>query len=224
MEIPPPRFAGRRNLRALTYLLHADGEVVTEISRRQDQYTRGGVGGYWFSLAYLARRDGDGQFAALARQVELASARLSTLLEYPDLLESLPPSAPLPSDFERVLPAIGIARIRRDIRSATLILGGSSRLVTYRHGDAVIEGIRFATSFFGKGQFVPTDAGKQGPAFVYRQSLEAPYYQPIGEQVTAASWARRSRPSSAVRGGSARAVSRDSRNGQRPNRSRARRG
>ena len=31
----------RRNLRALAYLLHADGEVVTEISRRQDQYTRG---------------------------------------------------------------------------------------------------------------------------------------------------------------------------------------
>jgi hypothetical protein len=31
----------RQNLRALTYLLHADGEVVTEISRRQDQYTLG---------------------------------------------------------------------------------------------------------------------------------------------------------------------------------------
>ena len=39
----------RQNLRALMYLLHADGEVVTEISRRQDQYTRGGLSGYWFS-------------------------------------------------------------------------------------------------------------------------------------------------------------------------------
>jgi hypothetical protein len=35
----------RQNLRALLYLLHADGEVVTEISRRQDQYTRGSTGG-----------------------------------------------------------------------------------------------------------------------------------------------------------------------------------
>jgi hypothetical protein len=178
----------RRNLRALTYLLHADGEVVTEISRRQDQYTRGGVGGYWFSLAYLARVDRDGQFAALARQVEQASARLSTLLEYPELLEPLPPSAELPTDFERLMPAIGIARVRRGLRSATFVLGGSSRLVTYRHGDAVIEGIRFATSFFGKGQFVPTEAVKRGDAYVYRQTLEAPYYQPIDQPVSTSTW------------------------------------
>jgi hypothetical protein len=178
----------RRNLRALTFLLHADGEVVTEISRRQDQYTRGGVGGYWFSLAYLARRDGDGQFAALARRVEMTSPRLSTLLEYPGLAEALPPDAALPEHFEQAMPAIGITRIRRGPRSATLILGGSSRLVTYRHGDAVVEGIRFATSFFGKGQFVPVEAHKQGAGFVYRQSLEAPYYQPIAEQVTTTTW------------------------------------
>ena len=51
----------RQNLRALMYLLHADGEVVTEISRRQDQYTRGGLAGYWFPLTYLAVADRDGQ-------------------------------------------------------------------------------------------------------------------------------------------------------------------
>src|SRR4030095_14839517 len=44
----------RRNLPTLMYLLHGDGEVVTEISRRQDQYTRGGLAGYWFPLTYLA--------------------------------------------------------------------------------------------------------------------------------------------------------------------------
>ncbi len=49
----------RRNLHALAYLLHADGEVVTEISRRQDQYTRGGIAGYWFPLTWLAIADGD---------------------------------------------------------------------------------------------------------------------------------------------------------------------
>jgi hypothetical protein len=47
----------RRNLRALQYLLHADGEVVSEISRRQDQLTRGTVTGYWFPLTYITVMD-----------------------------------------------------------------------------------------------------------------------------------------------------------------------
>ncbi len=179
----------RRNLRALTYLIHGDGEVVTEISRRQDQYTRGGIAGYWFPLTYLARSDRDGQFAALARRSAIEGARLSVMLEYPEVLEPLPADQPLPDDYERAMPLVGITRIRRDLRSATVILGGSSRLLTYRHGDAVLEGVRFATSFFGKGQFVPTEADKRGGTFVLRQQLEAPYYQPIDEVVTAATWA-----------------------------------
>jgi hypothetical protein len=177
----------RRNLRALTYLLHADGEVVTEISRRQDQYTRGGVSGYWFPLTYLAAMDQDGQFAALARRAA-DGARLSALLEYPELSKPLPVSLPLPEDFEKSLPAIGITRIRRGPLSATLILGGSSRLFTLRQGDAVVEGVRFATAFFGKGQFIPDTAGKRGDRYLFRQALEAPYYQPLARQVDAGSW------------------------------------
>jgi hypothetical protein len=43
----------RENLSSLLYLLHADGEVVTEISRRQDQFTRGNTNGY---SAYVFRQ------------------------------------------------------------------------------------------------------------------------------------------------------------------------
>jgi hypothetical protein len=178
----------RRNLRALTWLLHADGEVVTEISRRQDQYTRGGVNGYWFSLTYMAVTDRDGQFATLARQAALEGARLSTLLEYPEVSAALPQAQSLPDDFERAMPAIGITRIRRGPASTTLILGGSSRLLTFRHGDAVVEGVRFATAFFGKGQFIPAAAAKEGGRYVYRQTLEAPYYQPLAETITTDTW------------------------------------
>jgi hypothetical protein len=174
----------RRNLRALTYLLHADGEVVTEISRRQDQYTRGGVGGYWFPLTYMAVADRDGQFATLARRAAIDGARLSTLLEYPEMSAALPDDAPLPDDFERAMPAIGVTRIRRGLSSTTLILGGSSRLLSFRYGDAIVEGVRFASAFFGKGQFIPTTAAKEGGRFVFRQALEGPYYQPIGRPVT----------------------------------------
>jgi len=178
----------RQNLRALLYLLHADGEVVTEISRRQDQYTRGNTNGYWFPLTYLAVVDRDGQFATLARQAE-RGARLSTLLEYPELSQPLPAGAPLPTDFERSLPDIGLARIRRGPLSATLVLGGSSRFFALRYGDAVIEGVRFASAFFGKGQFVPDSTERRGTTYLLKQALEAPYYQPLAQKVTSENWA-----------------------------------
>ena len=67
-------------------------------------------------------------------------------------------------------------------------MGGSSRILSFRHGEAVIEGVRFATAFFGKGQFVPDAAEKRGSAYVFRQALEAPYYQPLSQKVTPETW------------------------------------
>jgi hypothetical protein len=177
----------RQNLRALMYLLHADGEVVTEISRRQDQFTRGGLAGYWFSLTYMAVTDGDGAFATMAKQAA-EGARLSALLEYPELSQQLPAAQALPTDYERTFSDVGIARLRRGPLSATLVLGGSSRLFSMRYGDAVIEGVRLATSFFGKGQFVPDTAAKQGGSYVFRQQLQAPYYQPLARTITPETW------------------------------------
>jgi hypothetical protein len=179
----------RQNLRSLTYLLHGDGEVVTEISRRQDQYMRGGIEGYWVPLTYLAIRDGDGQFAAMAREAAADGVSLPALLEYPELLTPLTPAAPLPADFEKPFGEVGIVRFRRNDLSATVVLGGSSRLLTLRHGGAVMEGVRFATSFFGKAQFVPDTVRKAGGTYELRQSLEAPYYQPLPQKVTTDTWA-----------------------------------
>jgi len=190
----------RRNLDALQYLLHADGEVVSEISRRQDQFTRGTVVGYWFPLTYMAVTEQDGRLSTLAARGAADGARLSALLEYPELSQPLPPPRSLPEDFEKTFADVGIARIRRGPRSATLILGGSSRFFTLRHGDAVIEGVRFASSFFGKGQFVPQTAVKNGNAYQFRQSLEGPYFQPLAEKVISGSWdeSRRRRRQSEV--------------------------
>jgi hypothetical protein len=178
----------RQNLRALMYLLHGDGEVVSEISRRQDQYMRGGMEGYWFPLTYVAVKDRNGQFAAMAREAAKEGVRLPALLEYPELLEPLPATQPLPDDFEKPFAKTGIVRIRRGTLSATIVLGGSSRLLTLRHRGAVMEGVRFATSFFGKGQFVPETAEKRGDVFHLRQSLQAPYYQPLPQKITTESW------------------------------------
>ena len=169
----------RRNLIALLYLLHPGDEVVTEISRRQDLNTRGTAASHWFALKYIALRDSDGRFNSLARRYMQQAAGLSALMEYPELLVPGPPYAAVPQDYERLMPAVGIARIRRGDRSATLILGGSSRFFTFRSGTAVVNAVRFASAFFGKGQFIPRAGEKHGAGYQFDQHLEAGYYQPV---------------------------------------------
>jgi hypothetical protein len=169
----------RRNLRAMMYLLHPDGEVVTEVSKRQDQFVRGTMAGYWFPVNYLAMHDRDGQFAGLARGMAPESARLSALLEYPELNGALPAAEVLPEDYEKWFGTLALARIRRGRWDATLVLHESSRFFSARNGGVVIHAVRFATSFFGKGQFVPDACVKEGSKYVFRQSLNAPYYQPL---------------------------------------------
>ncbi|MCU1238070.1 MAG: hypothetical protein JWP63_6037 [Candidatus Solibacter sp.] len=179
----------RRNLAAMLYLLHPDGEVVTEVSRRQDQFVRGTMAGYWFPVQYLAVHENSPLLAALARTLA-PHARLSALLEYPELNAPLPAPAPLPDNYERTFPTMNLARIRRGQFDATLVLRDSSRFFSARNGAAVIDAVRFATSFFGKGQFIPTTGAKEGNAYILRQSLEGPYYQPLDppQRVTADNW------------------------------------
>ena len=178
----------RANLQMLPYLLHANGEVVTEISHRQDQFTRGDAGGYWFPLTYLAQHDNDKNFAALSAALGPQYATLSALLEYPELLKPLPLFSILPVDYEKYFPVSGINRVRRLDLSGTIVLHGSSRVFSMQYGDAVITAVRFASSFFGKGQFIPGTFEKRGKTWVMRQSLQGPYYQPIDKQVTRENW------------------------------------
>lgn len=178
----------RRNLDAMIWLQHPDGEVVTEISSRQDANERGDMHRYWFPLRLLALRDRDGRFATLAERYEAQYASLAMYMEYPELHQSLPARAALPEDFRRRFPELGITRIRRGPVSATVIGNGNSRFFTLRHGSCVINAVRFATAFFGKGQFIPAEFEDEG--MTMRQTLEGPYYQPFtpARKVGAREW------------------------------------
>jgi hypothetical protein len=169
----------RQNLQAMLYLIHADGEVVTEISRRQDLNQRGTMFNSWLGIAYLAWKDRDGQMAGLARSVQSQGAGVAAYLNYPQLLDSeLPPSKPLPDNYEKLMPITGIARVRRGKMSVS-ILRGRDRFFTFRHGSAVVTAVRFSSAFFGKGQFLGETMEKKDGSFVLTQRLKAGYYQPF---------------------------------------------
>ena len=171
----------RKNLDAMKYMLNPNGEVVTEISNRQDRNTRATMARYWFPLRYMAVTDGNGVYASMLAPHEPAEMHLPLLLEYPDLNEPLPAQEPIPDDYVLDLPRSGITRIRRGKTSATVIHSGNSRWLTVHHGEAVINAVRFASAFFGKGQFRPSDFERRGDALHFSQSLEGRYYQPFND-------------------------------------------
>jgi len=180
----------RRNLEAMQWLLHPGYEVVTEISRRQDQYERRDMAPYWFPLQYLAVHDRKGEYAAIARRFPTA-ASLTTLMEYPELQEDIP-DAPVPDDYVKLLPALETLRIRHGALSATVLLRNDSHFLGFRRGDAVISSLRFAGAFFGKGQFVPARWERDGDGYLLTQELSSGYYQPFEppRRIAAGEWGR----------------------------------
>ena len=172
----------RRNLVMTRYYVHPNGEVVTEASGRQDKALVGTMDGYYFPYRYLALRDNDGEMAAMCRLIEKTAMpkvvyQLDYLLEDSSLWKELPADKPLPTNYVKTNPHSGLVRIRRDQWDST-ILSANPVWFTFHKGDAVLQGMRVASSFFGKGQFQTEKIEQQGDSWVLTQSLDGPYYQP----------------------------------------------
>ncbi|WP_019987531.1 hypothetical protein [Rudanella lutea] len=174
----------RRNLLMTLYYVHPNGEVVTEASNRQDKGTVGNMSRYYYCYRFMALQDNNGEMAALCRLIEQTCPKeqlagyLDYFLEDPTLWRELPGSKPLPTNYAKAFPYSGVVRIRRGNWDSTL-LSNNATWLTFHKGNAVLQGMRVAASFFGKGQFQTTKIEQQGDSWVMRQSLEGPYYQPI---------------------------------------------
>jgi hypothetical protein len=172
----------RKNLEMSLYYVHPDGDVVTEASRRQDRDQRGNMHRYYYAYRTLALRDGNGRFAAMARQIEAETqgrvGELTTFLLEPEFGRALPPSAPLPTDYAKVFAHSSLVRIRRGASSGT-VLAGNPVFFSFRRGGAALSAVRLATAFFGKGQFVGDALEARDGRYVLRQKLEGPYFQPL---------------------------------------------
>lgn len=169
----------RRNLESMLYLLHADGEVETGFSRRQDLNTRVTMNPYWFPIQYLAVKTGDRRFGQLAKSLFPTAASLSTLQAYPELNRTDIAGDPVPDNYVKEFPHNHVLRIRRGLASTTVETQGRDRFLSVRYGDAVIQAIRFASAFFGKAQFIPQEFNRDGKGVTMTQQIQAPYYQPF---------------------------------------------
>ncbi len=172
----------RANLDMTLYYVHANGEIATEASRRQDQYMARNLSPYHYPYVFMARWDQNPVYAAMSSFIrEMApmsslSSQILLFLEDPALLDSMSQSQ-IPTNFERHFPYSNLARVRRGSRDAS-ILAKNQAFFTYHKGVAVLEAMRLASAFFGKGQFVADTLIIEEGTYRLTQSWEGPYYQP----------------------------------------------
>ena len=191
--------AVRRNLEMMMYCVHPDGEIVTDYSRRQDRNTKARLNGFYMPYRVLSVKDNNGQFASMAdwivEQANLfpteisLTGELTELMLHPDLREEKVARQPLPNDYVKVFSESGAARIRRKNLSAT-ITTNSARFFSLRSGKAILEGVRVASAFFGKGQFIAPKLQNNQNNFRLEQHLDGVYYQPFskGEGIPNPNW------------------------------------
>lgn len=174
----------RKNLLMTLYYVHPNGEVVTEASNRQDKGTIGSMSKYYYCYRFMALLDNNGEMAAVCRLIEKTTPKeqlagyLDYFLEDPTLWKDLPADKPLPINYAKAFPYSGVVRIRRGNWDSTILSNNTSWL-TFHKGNAVLQAMRVASSFFGKGQFQSEKIEQQGDSWVLTKSLEGPYYQPL---------------------------------------------
>jgi len=195
----------RRNLETTLCFVEPDGELQTIGSRRQDQSGPGSLAPYFLPYRFMGVVDSSPLFESTAHQIErLFGATLRNELVYLLAGEYQPGSrtketAARPTgsphfkapDFHANFSSMGIARIRRGRRTATILggtdwprgtssgLSSSPTFFTFRNGNAILDSVRLTTDFFSMGYFRSEALLADGGRYLLRQTVEAPYYQPL---------------------------------------------
>jgi hypothetical protein len=189
----------RRHLDANLYLMQPDGEIETVASRRQDQGRPLHVANFYLQYRYMAIRDNNPQYAAVARLiaerpgeglVEGANPVIH-FMDEPLLKKPLPEAGTIPSDFVKVFSDSRQVRIRRGATAATVYggtdwpLGVASGLAsnptffTFRKGRAILDSLRMGARFFSLGVFRAENFKADGGRYILHQRYDVPYYQPL---------------------------------------------
>lgn len=176
----------RKNLDMTLYYVHPNGELATEASGRQDKYQVGTLQHYYYPYRYMALQDSQPLFATMTAYIadkegpEKLIRNLAYFQEDAYLLKTLPSPDSLPDSYEKAFPHSELVRIRRGNWDATL-LATNPTLFTFQRGEAVLQGLRLASSFFGAGQVSGARIEQKEGAYIMEWELSKPYYQPYPE-------------------------------------------
>src|SRR5690554_4801158 len=173
----------RKNLDMTFYYIHPNGEIVTEASGRQDNSIIGTLENYYYPYRYLAIKDQNPQYAAACRLIEATAFVKTTgflqyFLEDETLWQELPKAGTLPVNYFKTFSNSDLIRIRRGNYDAS-ILPNNPAFFTFQKKAAVLQGLRVASAFFGKGQFTAEHYQVENNTIHMERSLEGPYYQPF---------------------------------------------
>ncbi len=189
----------RKNLQTFFYSMEANGDLVSNNSRRQDQYLCRHSTIFYLQYRYLAILDQDRHFAAICNMIEatpwfdkeVLQQGLFYFQENETLRERLPSPVTLPDRYEKLFPASHLLRIKNKQTYITLFGGidwpliiASGRacspdIFSYRKGKAILKYLRLSTTFFSMGYFYSEGLKKQGNSYVLHKKLQIPYYQPL---------------------------------------------
>ena len=176
----------RKNLAMSLYYIQPGGEVITNASHRQDSARTGYVKEYYYAYRYFAIKDNNPEFAAVCELIEQEmpekiSHFLALLLE-DEIFDKEPiKGSKVPDDYFKRFRHSGLFRIRRGETDITIIEQNPT-FFSYRKGQAVLQSLRFASAFFGKGQFVAEETDFNGKVVTLKRTLTKEYYQPLSKE------------------------------------------
>ena len=189
----------RKNLEMTYYYMEPNGDLVTNDSRRQDQYSSKHILSFYLHYRYLAIQDNNGRFARITKLIEtfdgfdqaILNHALVYFLEEPLFQKKLPEGHPVEVDYEKLFTTSHLLRIRREEKSITLFGGvdwpliiasgrsNSPDFFAYRNGEAILKYARLSSRFFRMGYFYSEGIMKEGRKYILYQKKAAPYYQPM---------------------------------------------
>lgn len=149
----------RRNLEMSLYYIDPDGSVFTNNSTRQDYGTKRYPESYYYQYLYLAWKCNIPKFAAAAGAImdqisergDLAPDCLDWYMLNPELIEYPIDTTAIPFNYEVFYPNSGLARVRRNNYSFSLIQG-NTRFLYFQAGSLSMY-MKLGVSYFDQREF-----------------------------------------------------------------------